>query len=116
MPIIAAPQQLTTFLDIAEALTSKKKTEAAIAEIRKAVRELEDAQMALKAMQENASKLGKADKILADAQVHEQKVSVRERELNERTAELDKTIFCIGSHDMTLDLIAQFLDLVFRCR
>jgi len=24
-------------------------------------------------------------------------------------AELDKTIFCIGSHDMTLDLIAQFL-------
>jgi putative molybdopterin biosynthesis protein len=24
-------------------------------------------------------------------------------------AELDKTVFCIGSHDMTLDLIAQFL-------
>jgi len=35
-----------------------------------------------------------------------EKVQVR---LYRPRAELDKTIFCIGSHDMTLDLIAQFL-------
>jgi len=35
-----------------------------------------------------------------------ERVSVR---MYRNSAELDKTIFCIGSHDVTLDLLAQFL-------